>query len=345
MANIEEIITSRLEEHLAYAEEHFPQHILGIFAHGSMNYGFWMENKSDVDSIALVLPSFQSIVKNKKPVSGTWDYQGEKITYIDFRIFCSRLKAGIPNMLEILFTPYRILDPNYYARFTAFFDNKRDYIAKANPFNVLYSTKAQAIHYVTKPCVTMKDCYNARRLLQFLDDYNTNKPFMECLIPHDERVVELLWKMRKANNVEQSIINAKALELMERLNKVETVRKQELTENEIEGIDSVLEDIMRDCLLTDLGVDTPQVLLDDIVEDLTHREKQAIKNIFIRTGMKGRVSIKKLTEETELSRPVYQNVINKLREHQIIKTKNRGQCGLEIEFLTPAIVTYLEDIE
>ena len=343
MANKEEIIQSHLEKHLEYAEEHFSNHILGIFAYGSMNYGFWMEDKSDVDSIVIVLPSFQSIVKNKKPVSGNWDISGEKITYIDFRIFCSRIKAGVPNMLEILFTPYRILNPMHQARFTAYFDNKRELIAKANPFNVLYSTKAQAIHYVTKPCVTMKDCYNARRLLQFLDDYNTNKPFAECLVPHDERVIELLWKMRKANNVDQSIINNKALELMERLNKFETIRKQELTENTVEGIDSTLEEILRESLLADLGVDTPQVMLDDIIDELTHREKEAIKEIFERTGMKGRVSIKKLTEETDFSRPVYQNVLNKLREHQIVRTKNRGQGGLEVEFLTPAIVKYMED--
>lgn len=343
--NIEETINTRLEKHLEYAEEHFPRHILGIFAYGSMNYGFWLEGKSDVDSIALVLPSFESIVKNKKPVSGNWNYEGEKITYIDFRVFCTRLKAGVPNMLEILFTPYRILSPEHYARFTAFFDNKREQIAKANPFNVLYSAKAQALSYLTQhKHTTMKDIYNARRLLQFLDDYNINKPYTECLVPHDERVVELLWKMRKAENVEQSVINNKALELMERINKVETVRKQELTSNEIEGIDEVLTEIMRDSLLTDLGVDTPQVLLDDILEELTHREKQAIKEIFVRTGMKGRVSIKKLTEETELSRPVYQNVLSKLRENQIIRTKNRGQCGLEVEFLTPAIVTFMEGI-
>ena len=343
MFEIKEVILERLQKHLEYVEEHFPNHVLGIFAYGSMNYGFWLENKSDVDSIAIILPSFQSIVKNKKPVSGTWEYEGEKITYIDFRIFCSRLKTGIPNMLEILFTPYRILNPTYQARYTTYFDNKREQIAKANPYNVLYSAKAQAIHYVTKPCVTMKDCYNSRRLLQFLDDYNTNKPFMDCLVPKDERVVELLWKMRKANNVDQAIINAKALELMNRLEKIETIKKQELTENVVAGIDETIEAILKDCLLTDLGVNTPQVMLDDIFEDLTHREKDAIKEIFKRTGMKGRVSIKKLTEETIFSRPVYQNVLNKLREHQIIKTKNRGQNGLEIEFLTPAIINYMEE--
>ena len=67
-----EQIMHRLQEHYDYADQHYPNYVLGVFAKGSMNYGFYIPDERDVDSYALIVPSFQSIAKNYKPASGTW---------------------------------------------------------------------------------------------------------------------------------------------------------------------------------------------------------------------------------------------------------------------------------
>ena len=339
-----EQIMHRLQEHYDYADQHYPNYVLGVFAKGSMNYGFYIPDESDVDSYALIVPSFQSIAKNYKPASGTWTINHEQIQYMDIRVFISRLRAGNLNALEILYTNYSIIQERFEPIFTYYID-KREMIAKANPENTLYAARGQAIGYLTSRKTTMKDIYNARRLLQFLEDYEKNKPFLECIRPQDKNICDLLWKMRKAKKVDQTIINKLNIELTEKIKTFDVIKKADMTNNETVGLQEHLELILKESLLADLGITEEPIRLKDIFNELTEREFKAIKEIYKRIGLKGNVSIKKLTEETEASRSVYQSVINKLREQKVIETFNRGQKGLEIEFTSPKVVEILEGIE
>ena len=337
-----ESILNKLQIHYDYADKYYPNHVLGIFAYGSMNYGFYIEGKSGVDSYAIIIPSFEDIAHNRKNAGGEWNVNGELIKYIDIRVFIAKLRAGSPNALELLYTNYYIIQERFKGFFTFFF-NKRELISKANPENTMYAARGQAISYLTKRETTMKDIYNARRLLQFLYDYDMNKPYAECLVPQDQNICQLLWKMRKGTNTDKKIINKLVLDLTEKVRNFEVIRKNEMTNNDTVGLQEHLSLILEESLLADLGVKEEPLRLREIFDELTERELKAAQEIYKRIGLKGVTSIKKLTEETEASRSVYQSVINKLKEYRVIETFNRGQKGLEIEFTTPDVVEFLED--
>ena len=63
-------IMSRIREHLAYYEAHYSNEWVGIFLQGSQNYGLDYED-SDIDTKIIVLPKFDNIVLNQRPISTT----------------------------------------------------------------------------------------------------------------------------------------------------------------------------------------------------------------------------------------------------------------------------------
>ena len=62
-------IQQALEEHKAAVLKQYPEDkILGVFAYGSMNYGTYIEGISDVDTKAILIPSFGDLIL-REPVS------------------------------------------------------------------------------------------------------------------------------------------------------------------------------------------------------------------------------------------------------------------------------------
>lgn len=104
----------RVKEHYQEALEYFPKDkIVGIFLQGSQNYGLDYEG-SDVDTKLIVLPSFDDVVFNRKPVSTTHVRSNdEHIDWKDIRLYMDTFVKQNLNFLEILFTDYSIINPEY----------------------------------------------------------------------------------------------------------------------------------------------------------------------------------------------------------------------------------------
>lgn len=87
--------------------------VVGVFLYGSQNYGIDTEN-SDIDARAIVLPSIRDILNNKISINKTIVMEnGEHIEIKDITSMheCF-LKQGL-SFIEILFTPFKILNPIY----------------------------------------------------------------------------------------------------------------------------------------------------------------------------------------------------------------------------------------
>lgn len=110
--NRKEKIMKRMQEHLEELEKRNYK-VVGIFLQGSQNYDLDYEG-SDIDTKAIVLPTFEQIVFNTKPVSTTLILENdEHIDVKDIRIMFSCFKKQNINFLEILFTDYFILNKDY----------------------------------------------------------------------------------------------------------------------------------------------------------------------------------------------------------------------------------------
>lgn len=86
--------------------------VLGVFLIGSQNYGLSDEN-SDIDTVAVVVPSIEDIIKGKKQTNKEIHFNGTLCKIKDIRNYMFELLKGSFNMLECLYTPFYIINPDY----------------------------------------------------------------------------------------------------------------------------------------------------------------------------------------------------------------------------------------
>ena len=170
--------------------------VLGVFLQGSQNYNLAYEG-SDIDTKAIVLPSFEDFCLNRKPVSTTLILPtNEHIDLKDSRLMHECFRKQNINFVEILFTKYRYLNPNFKALYLPMFDHAED-IAHYNNFAavnciagmVFEKRKALCHPYeglkdkIEKYGYDNKQLHHIIRCEEFLKRYINGVPYTECLIP------------------------------------------------------------------------------------------------------------------------------------------------------------------
>lgn len=123
--------------------------VVGVFLQGSWNYGLGWE-ESDVDTKAIILPTFEEIALGRKPVSTTYIMKnGEHIDLKDIRLMFDCFKKQNINFVEILFTPWFVMNPKYKHEFQWMFDN-RDKIASYDVNRLISYIKGNLFNETSK---------------------------------------------------------------------------------------------------------------------------------------------------------------------------------------------------
>ena len=121
MENIK-LINTRLLEDFNYVTS-LGYNVLGVFLQGSQNYQLDYPG-SDIDTKAIIIPSFIDFVLNRKPVSTTLIREDNShIDLKDIRLMHDCFRKQNINFIEILFTKYKYLNPEYEAIYQPMFDN------------------------------------------------------------------------------------------------------------------------------------------------------------------------------------------------------------------------------
>lgn len=243
----------RVNDHYNEALQYFrEEQIVGIFLQGSQNYGLGYES-SDVDTKLIVLPDLSDLVYNKLPISTTHVRKNnEHIDFKDLRLYISTFRKQNLNFLEILFTPYLILNPIYQEEFQKLIDN-REGIAH---FNIYQNVKAmvgvamEKYHaleheYPSKLDVLKEYAYDPKqlhhllRIEDFLTKYLQGVPYQDCMIPSNSQFL-LELKRNACNhsiNVEQAReIADKSLSNIKEMAKVITKEKYDKNDESIENL-------------------------------------------------------------------------------------------------------------
>lgn len=170
--------------------------VLGVFLQGSQNYNLAYEG-SDIDTKAIIIPTFEDFCLNKKPVSTTIILpSNEHIDLKDIRLMYECFRKQNINFIEILFTKYRYLNPNFKDAYQPMFDHAED-IAHYNNFAavnciagmVFEKRKALCHPYeclrekIEKYGYDNKQFHHILRCEEFLKRYINGVPYAECLIP------------------------------------------------------------------------------------------------------------------------------------------------------------------
>lgn len=205
----EEFINNRIKEHYDYIKDKYNVVYLGL--QGSQNYELDIydeDYKSDVDTKAIILPSFKDFVYNKAPVSKTIVLpNNEHIDVKDIRVMFDTFKKQNVNFIEILFTKYRIVNEEYRVLLQPLFEN-RELIANLNKNQALRCIagmsmeKLKALQHpypaiidkINKYGYDPKQLHHILRMNDFIKKYATGARYEDCLIPNNK---EYLIKIKK----------------------------------------------------------------------------------------------------------------------------------------------------
>jgi len=190
-------IMDRMMEHYKEGCSIIPEkQVVGLFYQGSGNYGLDVET-SDVDTRMAIVPTFHDIAMNKKAISTTHIRANEEhIDLKDIRNLCATFKKQNMNFVELLFTPYKEVNPLYQEQWDRLV-REREVIARYSPYQAVKTMKGIAMEkyhameheYPSKLEVLAKYGYDPKqlhhllRVLDFLDRYIRGEAYEDCLRP------------------------------------------------------------------------------------------------------------------------------------------------------------------
>ena len=193
----DEWIMDRVREHYNEALEYFPEdRIVCLVLQGSQNYGLDTPN-SDIDTKLIVTPTFEDLVFNKKPYSTTHIRENdEHIDFKDVRLYLETFRKQNLNFLEILYSPYAIVNKKYLTMWNELVAN-RESITHYNQLRAVKSMKGIAMEkyhamehrYPSKLEILDKYSYDPKQLHHLLrvedclERYIAGEDYKSCLSP------------------------------------------------------------------------------------------------------------------------------------------------------------------
>lgn len=232
-------VLKRVNEHLDYLLEK-GYDVAYISLQGSQNYGldvYTDEYKSDVDTKAVILPSFEEVVYNREPKSTTIVLENnEHIDLKDIRVMFDTYKKQNVNYIETLFSEYLIVSDDYRDLLKPLFENK-EIIAHINinqALRCIAGMSKEKLKALQHPYPTIidkiekfgydpKQLHHILRMNDFMKKYVSGKSYAECLIPDNKDYLIEIKKgilgeaeaVKLANEVDAETYNIKELNMLE----------------------------------------------------------------------------------------------------------------------------------
>ncbi len=154
--------------------------ILGVFLYGSQNYNFDTE-ESDIDARAIFIPNIKNLCLDKQPISKKIKFEMGECEIKDIREMVKMFKKQNINFLELLFTPFCILNLKYINIWENYFIYNREDIAHMDFIKAINSITGQAFSTLKKKPLTGKKFANTVRVYDFLNKYLNNYSYEDCL--------------------------------------------------------------------------------------------------------------------------------------------------------------------
>lgn len=267
----EERIMKRMQEHYNRGVELYGEsRIVGLFLQGSQNYGLDYEG-SDIDTKLILTPTLEDIIFNRRPVSTTHVMENEEhLDAKDIRLYIQTFRKQNLNFLEILFTEFKIVNPQYEKMWNVLVEHREE-IARYNEFQAIKSMKGIAMEkyhamkhpYPSKLALIEDHGYDGKqvhhliRVEDYIDRYIRGHSYESCLKPSHGKVPRMMEYKRQEIPLDIAEIEAKAaidhvIEMADAF--AETV--ENVGKPEVDAIlDGVQRDIMKFAIATELAED------------------------------------------------------------------------------------------
>ena len=252
-----EKIKKRLFEHYGAIIKDNPN-IIYLALQGSQNYRLDYED-SDIDTKALVVPSFRSIVLNHKPVSYTHIMENDEHCDVkDVRLMFDCFKKQNINFLEILFSDYFLVNERYQEE-VQLLRERADDIAHYNNYaavNCMAGMAMEKFKALKHPYPTIKwkidkwgydgkQLHHILRMENFLYSYIHDYSFEECLESFP------LWSRGFLIEVKQNILSLEEAQKFSQdsMNRIRKMKKDYM-ENVPLLVDKEIGELMNDILFS-----------------------------------------------------------------------------------------------
>lgn len=210
MLDREQYIAEGLVRHVAEFEKCYPDlEMFALVLQGSQNYGldiYTEDYKSDIDTKVLIIPSLEDVVMNKKPVSTTHVLSNnEHLDIKDIRLYFDNFKKQNINFIEILFSKFCIVNPQYKDLWEELVAGRED-IAHYNTNQALRCMAGMSmekkkalchpypslIDKIEKYGYDGKQLHHIIRMADFIYCYTHGDTYEECLkyLPHKSMMMK-----------------------------------------------------------------------------------------------------------------------------------------------------------
>lgn len=207
-----EFIKSRLQEHYNEVKD-LGYEIFVVALQGSQNYNLDLytdEYQSDVDTKAIILPSFDQFCKGSSPISHTHvRANNEHIDLKDIRVMFDTFKKQNVNFVEILFTDFYVVNPKYTDFWKQLQALGEDLVHchKAQTLRTMAGMSMEKRKALCHPYPTIidkiekygydgKQLHHIIRINEFMLSYLAGATFKECLEFHTKESLDLLKKAK-----------------------------------------------------------------------------------------------------------------------------------------------------
>ena len=188
-------IMDRVREHYNKALEHFPEdRIVCLVLQGSQNY-LLDTSYSDIDTKLIITPTFEDIAMNRSPISTTHIRADNSHTdWKDIRLMLQTFRKCNLNFLEILFSPYCIINPLYAKEWNRLIENN-ELIANYDPGKAVKTMRGLArrkyeqmehespSHHddIEKFGYSPKEFHHLLRIEECIERYICGESYEDCL--------------------------------------------------------------------------------------------------------------------------------------------------------------------
>jgi hypothetical protein len=294
------------------------KNIFGLFVTGNANYGL-AESEDELQFVMAKLPTMRELCLTEPEVY--YDEHFSNVEVADWRLLSYFGSSQNATMMQCFYTDYYIVNDRYKKYYHNSFRANANSIFHFNPQAELRSAETAAKEAINDCRIANEysgiAAMEAERIYIFIESYAKGLPCEQCIKPTMPFYKDYLLDIKHGDKT----IDANELET----NILKIVDSTNYDKIKDEQGQIILQDILYEVMQEALKKDADK---EEFLNKLTDKESKALKSllVFLPDG-EGTVSLTKLIEVAEVSRPVFISLISKMKEFGIAEIKNQGVKG------------------
>ena len=300
---------------------------LGLFVYGKANYGF-ADTIDDIQTVLCYIPTFEEMCCDTKPIEIFYikDNNGRKIRICDMRLISELAMNQAQIIMEAVFSEYCLINQRYQKVFDKYIYMNREAIFHCNQRLRIRNAASYGIELLNRYKVTndLEDIFEACRLMIACELYMSGTSVENCINFKKDYHINYLTQIKNGT------ITPNIKEVEQTLNNL-ILDTQDLKRNDSckDLIRNSIIELMK-VALTDMQQD-----INDIKSILTKTEQKALDIIInnLEDGIAGNISISSLVGNSSISRPVFKNVLQKMKDNNFAEVDNQGVKGTHIKII------------